>query len=63
MRPDDPALLHYRSAGFFLTRAGDARPDADFPGATLCEQRSIALPLFPGLSDAEQDRVIDALRA
>jgi dTDP-4-amino-4,6-dideoxygalactose transaminase len=39
------------------------RPDAEFPGATICEQRSIALPLFPGLLDAEQDRVIDALRA
>ncbi|HEU4346430.1 MAG TPA: thiamine pyrophosphate-dependent enzyme, partial [Actinoplanes sp.] len=28
LRPDDPALLHYRSAAFFLTRAGTALPDA-----------------------------------
>src|SRR3954454_280641 len=26
VRPDDPALLHYRSAGFFLARAADATP-------------------------------------
>jgi 2-oxoisovalerate dehydrogenase E1 component len=28
LRPDDPALLHYRSAGFFLARAGEPLIDA-----------------------------------
>jgi len=28
LRPDDPALLHYRSAGFFLARAGEPLVDA-----------------------------------
>ena len=27
LRPDDPALLHYRSAGFFLARAGEPLVD------------------------------------
>jgi dTDP-4-amino-4,6-dideoxygalactose transaminase len=34
-----------------------------FPGAHEAERRSLALPLFPGLSDADQDRVIEGLRA
>lgn len=29
LRPSDPALLHYRSAGFFLARAGAASSSAD----------------------------------
>src|ERR687889_81659 len=28
LRPDDPALLHYRSAGFFLARAATAKPES-----------------------------------
>src|SRR5687767_6572820 len=28
LRPDDPALLHYRSAGFFLARAAAAAPES-----------------------------------
>ena len=31
LRPDDPALLHYRSAAFFLVRAGAAGPSPDGP--------------------------------
>jgi dTDP-4-amino-4,6-dideoxygalactose transaminase len=33
------------------------------PAATAAEERSIALPLYPGLTDAEQDQVIEALHA
>jgi dTDP-4-amino-4,6-dideoxygalactose transaminase len=33
-----------------------------FPNAHLAERRSLALPLFAGMTDAEQDRVVDALR-
>jgi 2-oxoisovalerate dehydrogenase E1 component len=29
LRPDDPALLHYRSGAFYLTRAGQATPPRD----------------------------------
>jgi len=32
-----------------------------FPNAHLAERQSLALPLFAGMTDAEQDRVIDAL--
>jgi len=38
-------------------------PDEACPSATAAEERSIALPLYPGLSDAEQDQVIAALHA
>jgi dTDP-4-amino-4,6-dideoxygalactose transaminase len=42
------------------------RPD-EFPMAALCEDTSITLPLFPGMTDADQDRVtaclVDALRS
>ena len=31
------------------------------PAATAAEERSIALPLYPGLTDGEQDQVIEAL--
>lgn len=33
----------------------------DLPGAELYFQRCLSLPLYPGLSDADQDRVVDAL--
>ena len=32
------------------------------PAATAAERLTLALPLFPGLTDAEQERVVDALR-
>lgn len=34
-----------------------------FPNARLAARQSLALPLFAGLTDAEQDRVVAALRA
>lgn len=34
-----------------------------FPVATRAYQSIISLPLFPGLSDAEQDRIIDSVRS
>jgi dTDP-4-amino-4,6-dideoxygalactose transaminase len=33
-----------------------------FPGALLAESVSIALPLFAGLSEAERERVVEAVR-
>ena len=35
---------------------------ADFPNASLAEDTSITLPLFPGMTDDQQDRVVAALR-
>ncbi len=43
---------YYSDLGF---RAGD------FPGAEHYYRRAISLPLYPGLDEASQDRVIDAL--
>lgn len=35
----------------------------EFPGAHLAARLSVALPLYAGLTDAEQDRVVAALRS
>lgn len=45
---------YYRALGF---RRGD------FPNAEAWYARALSLPLFPGLTDAEQDRVVAALSA
>jgi perosamine synthetase len=37
------------------------RPPEEFPNAHLAARRSLALPLYAGLADGEQDRVIEAL--
>lgn len=44
---------------YYRNRLGDLR--AALPVATEASQRIFSLPLFPGLSDAEQDRVVDVL--
>ena len=43
---------YYRALGF---------RDGDFPEAERYYREAITLPLYPGLSDADQERVIDAL--
>lgn len=45
--------------GFYAKKYG-YRP-ADFPNAALCEDTTITLPIFPGMTDADQDRVVGAL--
>ena len=35
----------------------------EFPGAQEAADSSLAIPLFAGMTDAEQGRVIEALRA
>jgi dTDP-4-amino-4,6-dideoxygalactose transaminase len=47
--------------GFYRDKYG-LRPEA-FPAAAMADRLTLALPLFPQLTDAEQDRVIGALRA
>jgi dTDP-4-amino-4,6-dideoxygalactose transaminase len=44
---------------YYRQRLGDLR--AVLPQATAASQRIFSLPLYPGLSDEEQDRVIDVL--
>lgn len=48
-----PAQPYYRGMGF--------KPD-DFPEAEQYYREAISLPLYPGLSDSEQDRVVQALK-
>jgi UDP-4-amino-4,6-dideoxy-N-acetyl-beta-L-altrosamine transaminase len=45
---------HYRRLGF--------KP-GDFPQAEAYYERALTLPLFPGMSDTDQDRVVAALKA
>jgi dTDP-4-amino-4,6-dideoxygalactose transaminase len=37
--------------------------EGQFPAAHLAARLSLALPLFPGMTDADLDRVVDALRS
>jgi perosamine synthetase len=47
--------------GFYARKYGYA-PD-DFPNAVLGEDTTITLPLFPRMTDADQDEVVEALAA
>lgn len=47
--------------GYYRDRYG-LREDA-FPVAALAEEMTITLPIFPGMTDGDQDRVLDALSA
>jgi len=38
-----------------------ALPDESLPNSRLCESATIALPLYPQMSDEEQDQVVDSL--
>ena len=69
---DREPLMLALEAGGIATRAGTlavhrtalyGQPADACPAATAAEERSIALPLYPGLGDAEQDQVIEALHA
>jgi dTDP-4-amino-4,6-dideoxygalactose transaminase len=46
--------------GYYAQKYGIA-PE-QFPRACLCEDTTITLPIFPGMSDADQDRVVASLR-
>lgn len=45
--------------GYYRRKYGLA-PD-DFPNASLCEDTTITLPIFPGMTDADQDQVVEVL--
>lgn len=55
--------LHYTAAhefSYYADRFG-WKPE-DFPEAHFVSERIVSLPLFPGLSDADQDDVVEAVR-
>lgn len=55
--------LHYTAAhefSYYANRFG-WRPE-DFPQAHFVSERIVSLPLFPGLTDADQDDAIEAIR-
>ncbi len=55
--------LHYTAAhefSYYRDRFG-WRPE-DFPEAHFVSERIVSLPLFPGLTDADQDDVVEAIR-
>jgi len=45
--------------GFYAKKDG-YRP-ADFPNGLLCVDTTITLPIFPGMTDDDQDKVVDAV--
>lgn len=47
--------------GYYVQKY-DVRAE-DFPGAILCEETTITLPVFPGMTDSDQDRVVTHLLA
>lgn len=47
-------LPHYRTMGF---------NPGDFPAAELYYRRAVTIPLFPKMTDEQQDRVVDCLRS
>ena len=54
--------LHYRAAHlypYYRDRFGFHA--GQFPNAELISDRIVSLPLFPGMSDDDQDRVVDAM--
>jgi dTDP-4-amino-4,6-dideoxygalactose transaminase len=55
--------LHYTAAhefSYYADRFG-WKPE-DFPEAHFVSERIVSLPLFPGLSDADQDDAVEAIR-
>ena len=54
--------LHYRAVHLYAyyRETFDFKP-GDFPVAELIADRIVSLPLFPGMTDRDQDRVIDAM--
>ncbi|MGH9907548.1 MAG: DegT/DnrJ/EryC1/StrS family aminotransferase [Pyrinomonadaceae bacterium] len=46
--------------GYYRQKYG-LKPE-DFPVAALCEDTTITLPIFPGMTDDQQDRVVEVLR-
>src|SRR5262245_20048513 len=57
------AGVHYTAAHEFSYYASEFgwRPE-DFPEAHYVSERILSLPLFPGLTDEDQDDVVDAVR-
>ena len=56
--------LHYSAAhefSYYASRFG-WKPE-DYPEAHFVSERIVSLPFFPGLSDADQDEVVEAVRA
>jgi dTDP-4-amino-4,6-dideoxygalactose transaminase len=54
--------LHYRAAHlypYYRDRYGFQR--GDFPNAETISDRIVSLPLFPAMTEADQDRVIAAM--
>ena len=54
--------LHYRAAHLYpYYREHFGFAAGDFPAAEGIGERIVSLPLFPGMTDADQERVIAAM--
>lgn len=71
--PAEHVIAHLRSNGVEATIGTNAIPftrfyqhryglrDADLPVTAMLRDRAITLPLFPGMTEAQQDRVVEVL--
>jgi perosamine synthetase len=55
-----PGTLAPVETGFYMERYG--LREGQFPLAHVAERLTLALPLYPGMDDADQERVVDALK-
>ena len=55
-----PGTHAVHTLGYYRDRFGYAHQD--LPGASWVQSASIALPLYPQMTDAEQDYVVDMLK-
>ena len=56
-----PGTVAVHTTGFYRDKY-KFRPE-DYPAAFMAQERTLTLPLFPGMSGRDQERVAAALRA
>ena len=56
-----PGTVAVHTTGFYRDKY-KLRPE-DYPAAVMAQERTLTLPLFPGMSGQDQERVAAALRA
>ena len=58
--PTRPGTHAVHRLDYYASKYG-LRPE-DFPNAASCEDTTITLPLFPRMSEVDQERVVSVLR-
>ena len=58
-----PTAVHYPQPSITSPRTQHLAPRADCPHSVAAAARVLSLPMSADLTDAQQDRVVDAVRA